>query len=54
MDGKHPVRLQNVNLYVWTGPKNCDQFDTGTGELPYIPVKDMPLYGAFCRAENKL
>ena len=21
MDGKHSMRLQNVNVYVWTGPK---------------------------------
>ena len=21
VDGKHPMRLQNVNVYVWTGPK---------------------------------
>ena len=20
VDGKHPTRLQNVNVYVWTGP----------------------------------
>ena len=23
MDGKHSMRLQNVNVYVWTGPKSC-------------------------------
>ena len=21
MDGKHSMRLQNVNVYVWTGPE---------------------------------
>ena len=21
VDGKHPMPLQNVNVYVWTGPK---------------------------------
>ena len=21
MDGKHSMRLQNVNVYVWTGPQ---------------------------------
>ena len=22
MDGKHSKRLQNINVYVWTGPQN--------------------------------
>ena len=25
MDGKHSMRLQNVNVYVWTGPNTIHQ-----------------------------
>ena len=30
MDGKHSMRLQNVNVYVWTGPKTsyCVRFNS--------------------------
>ena len=33
MDGKHPMRLQNVNVYVWTGPYCCHQHLNSEGLL---------------------
>ena len=27
VEGKHSIRLQNVDVYVWTGPKNTLYYD---------------------------
>ena len=33
MDGKHSMRLQNVNVYVWTGPQTKQLFNHTSSHL---------------------
>ena len=36
MDGKHSMRLQNVNVYVWTGPEPTGRL--GSDQFPVVKV----------------
>ena len=39
VDGKNPMRLQNVNVYVWTGPL-CHHFDNEVAERSTLVEND--------------